>query len=57
MHTPSKVFLIFAVAAHVASHYLMRYMARPLIGPSGELLEAGADLTDSYITEYAMEDI
>lgn len=51
------VFLVFAVVVHVVAHQLLRYMARPLLGPSGELLEAGAEINSSFLAEYAIDSI
>ena len=53
MSSHPQVFLVLAVAVHVVAHQLLRYMAQPLLGPNGELLEAGMEINTSFISEYA----
>lgn len=43
--------MVFAAIVHLASYKALEYLARPYLGPGGELLEAGTDLTDSYFSE------
>ena len=46
-----QFFVVFGVVVHVAAYKMLEYMARPYLGPGGELLEAGTDLSDSYFSE------
>ena len=46
-----QLFLAFAHLVHEASIKTLHYLSKPLLGPSGELLEAGADLSQSYFSE------
>ena len=46
-----QFFVVFGVVVHAAAYKMLEYMARPYLGPGGELLEAGTDLSDSYFSE------
>ena len=46
-----QFFVVFGVLVHVVAYKVLEYIAKPYLGPSGELLEAGADLNDSYFSE------
>jgi len=39
------------VGVHLASHLMLQKLSQPYISPEGVLLEAGADLSDSYFSE------
>ncbi len=42
---------MFAVVFQVGCYYSLHKMAVPELGPNGELVEAGMDLTDTYFSE------
>jgi len=46
-----QVWLVFAIAVHAVSYKGMESMARPLLGPKGELIDAGSDLEKNYFSE------
>ena len=46
-----QFFVLFALGVHLASYKALEYLARPYLGPNGELLEAGTDLAESYFSE------
>ena len=48
----AQFFALFGPAVHGLCRWVLVRLARPHLGPSGELLEAGADLSDNYISEY-----
>lgn len=52
-----QVFLVFGLCVHAVCNWVLVRLAQPYLGPSGELLEAGADLSDNYIAEYVLLDL
>jgi hypothetical protein len=48
----AQLFALFGPAVHGVCRWVLVRLARPHLGPSGELIEAGADLSDNYISEY-----
>lgn len=48
---PTQFFLVFGLGVHALCHWVLRRLATPHLGPQGELLDAGADLADNYISE------
>ncbi|CAI7993551.1 Transmembrane protein 208 [Geodia barretti] len=51
----AQFFALFGPAVHGLCRWVLVQLARPHLGPSGELLEAGADLSDNYISEYVID--
>lgn len=51
-----QVFLVFGPCVHAVCNWMLVRLAQPYLGSSGELLEAGADLSDNYIAEYVLVD-
>ncbi|XP_064393141.1 transmembrane protein 208-like [Halichondria panicea] len=53
--TWNYVFLLFSLAVHGAAYKGLEKLAQPFLGPNGELLECGTDLSKSYFSEYAID--
>lgn len=51
MRHPLQVFLLLGVCVHVAAQKLLHVLARPSLGDSGELLDSGTDLSNSFVAE------
>ena len=47
-----QVALVLALVIQGACYYSLYKMAAPELGPGGELVEAGMDLSDTYFSEY-----
>ncbi len=47
----TQVFLLFSLAVHGAAYKGLEKLAQPFLGPNGELLECGTDLSKSYFSE------
>ena len=47
----AQLFLVFGVCVQLVCQWVLRRLAAPHLGPQGELLDAGADLSDNYIAE------
>ena len=47
-----QVFMVFGLSVHVVCRWILTRLAQPDLGPNGELIDAGADLSDNYISEY-----
>ena len=42
---------MFAVGVHVIAQKLLHALAKPSLGSTGELLDSGTDLNNSFIAE------
>lgn len=47
----TQIFFAFAMLVHLGCYTVLQKLAAPELGPSGELLEAGMDLSETYFSE------
>ncbi|XP_019849483.1 PREDICTED: transmembrane protein 208-like [Amphimedon queenslandica] len=51
----SLFWLLFAIANHGCGQKMLRYISRAEFGEKNELVDAGSDLEDSWISEYSKD--
>ena len=46
-----QVWLVFSLVHHIGANYMLRFLSRATLGSKGEVVDAGTDLSNSFVSE------